>query len=234
MGLFVLFVFAGSIVVAIGTCVLIYHMRHPYRKTFAVALARSQPTDPADLDLDAEERTFKFDDGAQSPGWIIKGNTRLCHGANDKPVPPRNDLLVLKWTGAAETSIQHVEHCVNERSLFWGCFMWADVCTSLAAGIYYLSLLHTRKDRVVGIYTLKHIHGQTLLFFSYVIVVVKCGTQLERDFEWLAEQFLAEIHLCPNKVKTTVRERWAGKSCATINKAMSRERKITICLRYVV
>jgi len=74
MGILLLFLFAAAIITAIGTLALIHYMRHPSRKTFANALARNQPTDPADLELTAKEHTFRFDDGTQSPGWIVQGN----------------------------------------------------------------------------------------------------------------------------------------------------------------
>ncbi len=73
MGLLILFAFAAAWIVAIGTLALIHHMRHPFRKTFAVAMARGKPTDPRELGLAAREVTFRFDDGETSPGWIIEG-----------------------------------------------------------------------------------------------------------------------------------------------------------------
>lgn len=89
MGLLILFTFAAAIIVVIGTLALIYRMQRPVRKTYAVAVARGLATEPAELGLDAEPRTFRFDDGTESPGWVIRGQREsgptviVTHGWGD-------------------------------------------------------------------------------------------------------------------------------------------------------
>lgn len=73
MGLLILFIVALIVIVAAGTFSLIYLMQQPKRLTYGVVLAHRQPTEPAELGFEAEERTFRFADGTQSPAWIVKG-----------------------------------------------------------------------------------------------------------------------------------------------------------------
>lgn len=73
MGLAILFLVALLLIVAIGTLTLIHRMRHPWRRTYAVALARRLPTAPSEIDAEGYEQTFTFMDGAQSPGFVIEG-----------------------------------------------------------------------------------------------------------------------------------------------------------------
>lgn len=89
MGLFILFAVAIAVIIAVGTLMLIRGLTHPPRLTYAVALARQMPTEPAELGLTAEERTFVFADGAKAPGWIIQGQASqgpalvITHGFGD-------------------------------------------------------------------------------------------------------------------------------------------------------
>jgi len=95
MGLLLLIAIAVLLLWLIGAWALIHALTHPRRKTFAVALAHGEPTDPADLQLDAEEVTFTFTDQSRTPGWLIRGGLRgegasgggptlvLVHGFSD-------------------------------------------------------------------------------------------------------------------------------------------------------
>ncbi len=73
MGLLILFIVALIVIVVAGTLSLIHHMQQPKRLTYGVMLAHRRPTDPAELGFEAEERSFRFVDGTQSPAWIVKG-----------------------------------------------------------------------------------------------------------------------------------------------------------------
>ena len=73
MGLLLLILFAVVLLWLIGTGGLVYSLTHPKRKTFAVALGRGDPTDPADLELEAQEVTFTLTDKTRTPGWVIEG-----------------------------------------------------------------------------------------------------------------------------------------------------------------
>ncbi|GAB4193024.1 MAG: alpha/beta hydrolase [Phycisphaeraceae bacterium] len=89
MGLLVLLLVAVVLLWLIGAVALVYALGHPPRKTFAVALAQGDPTEPADLELDAEAVTFSLSDGSRSPGWVIKGSATdgptvvILHGYGD-------------------------------------------------------------------------------------------------------------------------------------------------------
>lgn len=89
MGLLILFAFALAVIVASCTLGLIHHMQRPARHTFAVALAREQPTDPGAMGFVSEDHIFEFDDGTASPGWIIRGEKSdgptviITHGLAD-------------------------------------------------------------------------------------------------------------------------------------------------------
>ncbi len=89
MGLLTLFLFAFALIVAGGTLALIHLMERPARHSYAAALARHEPTDPREMGYIGEERMFTFDDGATSPGWIVKGEREdgptiiISHGLAD-------------------------------------------------------------------------------------------------------------------------------------------------------
>ncbi len=73
LGLVILFAAALAVIWLAGGWLLVHAMMHPDRKTYGVVLARDGITDPKELNLLAEEVTFKLPDGTQSPGWIIEG-----------------------------------------------------------------------------------------------------------------------------------------------------------------
>src|SRR5690554_3892976 len=73
MGLVGLFAVALGGVLIVGTVGLVRAIAWPPRKTLAVALARGEPGDPADLNLEAEAVTFALTRGVTSPGWVIRG-----------------------------------------------------------------------------------------------------------------------------------------------------------------
>jgi len=89
MGLLLLFGFAVVLLWLLGAAGLVYALTHPKRKTFAVALSKGDPTDPADLELSANEVTFTLSSGTRSPGWVIEGNNPqgstvvMVHGFGD-------------------------------------------------------------------------------------------------------------------------------------------------------
>jgi uncharacterized protein len=89
MGLLLLLFIAIVLLWLLAAAGLVYALSHPKRKTFAVALAKGDPTDPADLELDAQEVTFTLTDGSRSPGWVIQGNDAqgptvvIVHGYGD-------------------------------------------------------------------------------------------------------------------------------------------------------
>ncbi len=73
MGLILLIAIAVALLWLLGAAGLVYALGHPKRKTFAVALGKGDPTDPADLGLEAQEVTFTLSGGKRSPGWVIQG-----------------------------------------------------------------------------------------------------------------------------------------------------------------
>ena len=73
MGIINLFLVAGVLLIAVGVAALVHQFLHPPRKTYAVALARQLPADPADLGLTAEAWTFDLADGNIAAGWVIDG-----------------------------------------------------------------------------------------------------------------------------------------------------------------
>jgi uncharacterized protein len=89
MGLLVLILIAIILLWLFAAAGLVYALGHPRRKTFAVALGKGDPTDPADLELEAQEVTFTLSDGSRSPGWVIEGNDPqgptvvIVHGFGD-------------------------------------------------------------------------------------------------------------------------------------------------------
>lgn len=70
-----LFLTAATLLVFAGGALIAYRLLHPQRVTYAVALARGVPTDPADIGLNAEETSFQLSDGSSTPGWVIHGSS---------------------------------------------------------------------------------------------------------------------------------------------------------------
>lgn len=89
MGIVYLILLAIVLLWLLAAAGLVYAIRHPRRKTFAVALGQGNPTDPTDLQLQADEVTFTLTDGTRSPGWIILGQNSdgptfvIVHGFGD-------------------------------------------------------------------------------------------------------------------------------------------------------
>ncbi len=73
MGLLVLFAVAALFIVVVGTLVLVRRMVRPNRKSYAFAIARKLPVDPAEFQLAAEETMLRYDDGTSAPGWLVQG-----------------------------------------------------------------------------------------------------------------------------------------------------------------
>lgn len=73
MGLLYLILLAIVLLWLLAAAGLVYALTHPKRKTFAVALGKGDPTDPADLQLQAQEVTFTLSDNSRTPGWVIEG-----------------------------------------------------------------------------------------------------------------------------------------------------------------
>ncbi len=85
MGLLYLILSAIALLWLFAVAGLVYGLTHPKRKTFAVALGKGDPTDPADLQLQAQEVTFTLSDNSRSPGWVIQGQVGAGEedGGND-------------------------------------------------------------------------------------------------------------------------------------------------------
>ena len=114
-GLALLFLIAYLLIVTIGSVVIILQIVRPRRKTFAIALAQGLPTDPADLDLNAEEATFNLPGNHTTPGWIIRGEqpdapaALVLHGHRDSSygalrfaaqlAPHVSHVVVFDWPG---------------------------------------------------------------------------------------------------------------------------------------
>ena len=113
LGLALLFLIALALIVLIGSAVTVWVIVRPRRKTYALALARGLPTDPADLALSATEATFSLPGGHTSPGWIIAGKqptgptVLVLHGHGDarfgalrfaeQLAPYAGHLVVFDW-----------------------------------------------------------------------------------------------------------------------------------------
>lgn len=72
-GLLILFATAAGIIVLAGTWVLIQGVRVPRRVTYATALGKGLPVDPAQLSRDFREQTITLSDGVKTNVWIIPG-----------------------------------------------------------------------------------------------------------------------------------------------------------------
>ncbi len=89
MGILYLILISVILIWLLSAAGLVYALTHPRRKTFAVALGKGDPTDPADLELDAQAVTFSLTDKLRTPGWIIEGKQPagptivIVHGFGD-------------------------------------------------------------------------------------------------------------------------------------------------------
>ena len=89
IGLLILFGQALLLIVVGGTVALLYGLYHPRRKSMAVVLAAGQPTDPAELGLEAHETNLRLSDGSTTPAWLIDGGRTdgpqviIVHGFGD-------------------------------------------------------------------------------------------------------------------------------------------------------
>ena len=89
LGLTILLGFAAACIVVVGTVRLIHSLRRPRRQTYASALARKLPTDPADVGLTGVEEQITFTDGSSTPVWVIDGRGPadtaiiIAHGFGD-------------------------------------------------------------------------------------------------------------------------------------------------------
>ncbi|MEM9415629.1 MAG: alpha/beta fold hydrolase [Planctomycetota bacterium] len=119
--LLLLFAVAFALISLIGSAALLLFIHRPRRKTFAVALALGNPTDPADLELQGEPATFNLPgpgSGYTSPGWIIQGDRAngpavlILHGHRDARygalihaknlAPYASHLVVFDWPAHGE------------------------------------------------------------------------------------------------------------------------------------
>lgn len=114
-GLVLLFLTAYLLIVLIGSAVIVYQIVRPRRRTFARALAHGLPTDPADLELNAEDVTFNLPGNHTTPGWIIHGQQHdapaaiVLHGHGDsiygalrfaqQLAPHASRVVVFDWPG---------------------------------------------------------------------------------------------------------------------------------------
>ncbi|MEM9790614.1 MAG: alpha/beta fold hydrolase [Planctomycetota bacterium] len=89
IGVALLLVGAWAITVGVGVVLLIRGLRRPPRKTAGVVLARGEPADPSEIDLDAQTLELRLSHGHASPGWWIAGRNPagplivVCHGFGD-------------------------------------------------------------------------------------------------------------------------------------------------------
>jgi pimeloyl-ACP methyl ester carboxylesterase len=89
MGLLILILIAILLLWLLGAAGLVHALGHPRRKTFAVALGKGDPTDPADLGLEAQEVAFTLSDRSRTSGWVIQGcnaqgpTVVIVHGFGD-------------------------------------------------------------------------------------------------------------------------------------------------------
>jgi len=89
LGLALLLGFALILLLTGMAAMLLRGISRPPRKTFAKALARGDPTDPAELGWRAEAVTVRLSDGQSSPGWVLAGDAPqgpavvVLHGFGD-------------------------------------------------------------------------------------------------------------------------------------------------------
>lgn len=117
-GLALLFLTAFVLITLIGSGAIILMIVRPRRKTYAIAVARGQPTEPADLSLSADAATFHLPGNHTTPGWIITGEKSdgptvlVLHGHGDcrygallraqQLVPYAGRVVVFDWPAHGE------------------------------------------------------------------------------------------------------------------------------------
>lgn len=113
LGLTLLFLAAYVLVVLVASASIVLQIVRPRRKTYAIALGQGLPTDPADLDMQAEDVTFNLPGNHSTPGWIIQGNqpdapaALILHGHRDanygalcyaqQLLPHTSHIVVFDW-----------------------------------------------------------------------------------------------------------------------------------------
>lgn len=129
-GLILLFLTAYLLIVLICSAIIIWQIVRPRRKTFAVALAQGLPTDPAELELDAQDATFNLPGNHTTPGWIITGQqpdgptVLILHGHRDagygslrfakQLAPYAGHIVVFDWPGHGGCSARWMTCGVRE------------------------------------------------------------------------------------------------------------------------
>ena len=89
LGLTILLAFAAGCILVVATLTLIYRWTYPPRQTYASALARKLPTNPADIGLTYVDAEVTFADGSTTPAWVIEGRGPadtamvIAHGFGD-------------------------------------------------------------------------------------------------------------------------------------------------------
>lgn len=89
MGMLILLGVAAALVCVLAAGALIYALRHPPRKTYAVALGRGNPTEPEAVGLEGEAMTLRLADGSTSDAWRVRGRRAegptviVVHGFGD-------------------------------------------------------------------------------------------------------------------------------------------------------
>jgi pimeloyl-ACP methyl ester carboxylesterase len=120
LGLAILLLIGLALVLAAGTLAVVRAVTHPPRKTYAAALAKGDPTDPADLGREGQAITLHFSDGATAPGYVIAGDRAdgptvlILHGFGDsrygamtwidRLAPHARRLVVFDQRGHGEAS----------------------------------------------------------------------------------------------------------------------------------
>jgi hypothetical protein len=74
-GLLILLAVAWAVLVLIGTVIIVYVVTHPPRRTEGVAIARGEPTTPAEAGAPRyQTRRMKLADGHELELWDVTGN----------------------------------------------------------------------------------------------------------------------------------------------------------------
>lgn len=125
MGLLVLLAVGAAVLCLVGSAALLHALVYPPRKTFAGALAKGDPTDPADLGLAAQTLLLSLADGSETPAWLIDGHEPagptivVVHGFGDSrygaltwtpllmPFASRLVLFDQRGHGEAEAKTSH-------------------------------------------------------------------------------------------------------------------------------
>lgn len=117
-GLIVLFLTAFVLIALLGALAIVWQIVRPGRKTYATALAKGLPTEPADADLTGQPATFNLPGNHTTPGWIITGHDPdaptllILHGHRDSRhgallraqllAPYASHLIVFDWPAHGE------------------------------------------------------------------------------------------------------------------------------------